>query len=67
MEGWTCIFTSNLLHEADFVKTLLEENHFTVIVINQKDSAYLFGDIEVYVPSAEAFEATQLINADKSE
>ncbi len=67
MEGWTLVYTSNKMHEVNFVIGILEENGITAVMVNKQDSFYLFGDIEVYVPVEHAFNATQLINKIKSE
>ncbi|PKP48702.1 MAG: hypothetical protein CVT94_07475 [Bacteroidetes bacterium HGW-Bacteroidetes-11] len=62
MDGWTCVYTTSFLHEAELVKGMLEENQITAFLINKQDSVYLFGDIEVHVSTDNAFTATQLIN-----
>jgi hypothetical protein len=67
MEGWSCIYTTTFIHEAELVKGMLEENLITAIVVNKQDSVYLFGDIEIHVPNANAFEATQLIKSSEGE
>ena len=67
MEGWTCIYTTTFIHEAELIRWMLEENMIKAFVVNKQDSAYLIGDIEIHVPNANAFEAIQLIKSDKSE
>jgi len=67
MEGWTCVFTSGNLQEAEMIRGFLEDSQITAIVINKQDSVYLFGDIEVYVSVEDAFNANQLINTTSSE
>lgn len=62
MDGWTCVYITSFLHEAELVRGMLEENQITAFLINKQDSVYLFGDIEVHVPTDNAFTATQLIN-----
>lgn len=62
MEGWTCVFSSGNLQEAEIIRGLLEDNQITAILINKQDSVYLFGDIEVYVSVEDAFNANQIIN-----
>lgn len=46
---------------------MLEENLITAIVVNKQDSFYLFGDIEIHVPNANAFAATQLLKSSEGE
>lgn len=48
-ERWECLFGSKYLYKAEILKSLLEENEISAVIINKQDSAYLFGDIEVYV------------------
>lgn len=67
MEGWTCVYTSDKLHEAEFVTALLDTNNITSVIVNKQDSLYLLGYIEVYVPVENAFIASQIINNLKSE
>ncbi|MBW6492050.1 MAG: DUF2007 domain-containing protein [Lentimicrobium sp.] len=67
MESWTCVYTTSFLHEAELIRGMLEENLITAILVNKQDSVYLFGDIEIHVPTVNAFEATQLINSGESE
>lgn len=62
MEGWTCVYTTTYLHEAELVRGMLEENLITAFLVNKQDSVYLFGEIEIHVPTDNAFEARQLIN-----
>ena len=46
---------------------LLADNEIESIIMNKQDSAYLFGEIEVYVSPADAFKARQLIIQFKGE
>ena len=62
MEGWSCVFTTGNLQEAEIIRGLLEDNQITSFLINKQDSVYLFGDIEIYVAVEDAFSAKQLIN-----
>jgi len=45
----------------------MAENEIECVIMNKKDSTYGFGEIEVYVPTAEAFKAKQLILKFKGE
>lgn len=67
MEGWTCVYRSDKLHEAEFVTSLLDTHNITSVIVNKQDSLYLLGYIEVYVPVENAFIASQIINNLKSE
>ena len=60
--NWTKIFSSTLPHEIDILQGMLAEAGIESVIINKKDSSYLFGDIELYVNATDAFLAQQLIN-----
>ncbi|GAB1404222.1 hypothetical protein MASR1M74_14010 [Lentimicrobium sp.] len=62
MTGWVKIYSSPQLHECELVKSMLADNNITAIIVNKQDSLYLFGEIELYVSTEDAFEANHLIN-----
>ena len=66
-DNWVVIYSSDQLYEVEMVKNYLNDHGIECVVMNKKDSAYMFGDIEVYVPTEEAFSAKQLILDFKSE
>lgn len=67
MEDWTLVFTSNKQHEVTYLKEVLENNNILSVVVNKQDSLYLIGEVELYVPVEQAFNASQIINKFKSE
>lgn len=60
-EKWAKVFSTNNVVESSIVQSILKENFIECVEINKKDTAYLFGEIEIYVPKENAFEARQLI------
>jgi len=48
-------------YEAEMIKGILDENEIGCVIVNKKDSAYLFGEIEIFVDAEEAFIAKQFI------
>lgn len=62
MEGWTLVYSSNKMHQVNYIIGLLQENNITAVMVNKQDSFYLIGEIEVYVPVDQAFISKQLIN-----
>lgn len=66
-DNWVVIYSSNQLYEAELIRSFLNDHGVECVIMNKKDSAYMFGDIEVYVPTEEAFRAKQLILDFKSE
>lgn len=67
MEGWTQIYAGTRIEEIDFFKELLQENNIVAVIVNKQDSIYLIGEIELYVPVEDAFNANQIINKFRSE
>lgn len=61
MDNWTLVYSSNQLYKVELKRQLLEEGDIQAIIVNKKDSAYLFGDIELYVSVEDAFQARQII------
>ncbi|MDD5507123.1 MAG: DUF2007 domain-containing protein [Bacteroidales bacterium] len=67
MENWTLVYSSGQLYSAELMKQLLAENDIQAIIVNKKDSSYLFGDVELYVGYEDAFRARQIIGRHESE
>ncbi len=61
LDNWVVIYSSAQLYDAEMVRSLMADNDIECVIMNKQDSAYMFGDIEVYVPTNEAFKAKQLI------
>lgn len=60
-DNWVKIYSSQHLYRVEIIKGMLEEKGIKGIIINKKDSSYLFGDAELYVKVEDAFMAKQLI------
>ena len=60
-DNWIVIYSTSQLYEAELVKSMMADNDIECVLMNKQDSTYRFGDIEVYVPTDEAFKAKQLI------
>jgi len=58
---WVKIHVVSQEYEAEMVKGLLEENEIECVIVNKKDSSYLFGEIEIFVDVENAFLAKQII------
>jgi len=57
---WTQIYSSNSQISVMLVKQILEENGIEAVSLNQQDSSYLFGDIQLYVV-ADQYEKAKII------
>jgi len=65
--NWVNIHTVSQEYEAEIIKSILEENDIECVIVNKKDSAYLIGDLEIFVDVENAFIAKQFILDLKSE
>jgi hypothetical protein len=61
MSNWVSVYTTQAAHRAEIVKSILEEEELSPVIINKKDSSYKFGYYEVLVVQEEAVEAANLI------
>jgi len=64
---WVSIFSSNQYYEAEMIRAMLESNDINSILVNKQDSAYLIGEIEVFVSTNDALLAKQLIEQHENE
>jgi hypothetical protein len=64
-EHWQVIYSSNFQHKVEIVKAVLEDAGIESVVVNKKDSAYLFGEIELYVHRDKVLRARQIINREE--
>jgi hypothetical protein len=60
--GWVKIFTTNEYYQAELVKGLLLDNEIESIIVNKQDSAYLFGEIELFVSSDFVLKAKHILS-----
>ena len=61
MSNWISVYSTQAAHRAEIVKAVLEEEGFSPVIINKKDSSYKFGYYEVHVAREEALSASNLI------
>jgi hypothetical protein len=59
---WVKIYSTQANYKAELLKGLLEENEIIAVIVNKKDSAYLFGEIEIYVTIDNAVKAKYIIS-----
>jgi hypothetical protein len=65
--NWVKVHTVAQEYQAEMIKYLLLENDIECVILNKKDSAYLFGEIEIFVDVKDALNAKQFILNLKSE
>lgn len=59
---WEKIFTTQLSSQADIIKGSLEAEGIEVVLMDKKDSSYLFGKIELYVLKKDLVRAKELLD-----
>lgn len=61
MKDWVLIYQTGQAWEAEMQRGLLEDNGIECVLINKQDSAYLFGEVELYVKTDNAIQAKLLL------
>lgn len=60
-KGWSQIYSTNQMFQAEIFKQVLADNGIEAIIINKMDSSYkAFGEIEVYVKNDHVIRAKML-------
>ncbi|MGQ9845978.1 MAG: putative signal transducing protein [Bacteroidales bacterium] len=60
-ENWVMLFRCNDEIKLQKIKTELEEANIPYTVINKKDSSFLIGDYEIFVPLDKISEAKKIL------
>ena len=62
-KGWEKIYISGDQFKVIIARDLLAENDINAVIINKKDSSYLFfGDIELYVEKHDEEKSLQILD-----
>lgn len=62
LENWEKVLVTEINSKAELTRMLLENNGIQAVMINKKDSSYLLGVFEIYVPLEEASLARQILD-----
>jgi hypothetical protein len=62
MKNWVKIQTFDRVHQAELRRDILEKNDIPSVIINEKDSLFLIGEIELYVRDFDEAKAHELID-----
>lgn len=60
-DNWQEVFTTSQPWQAEMAKQVLEENGIAAVVVNRKDSSYLFGEVAVYAETKNVEQAKELL------
>lgn len=63
--NWICIYSADDIYKVEIVKAVLFDANIKSVIVNKKDSAYNFGEIELHVHPDDAIMAKQIINNQK--
>ncbi len=61
MDDWITVYETGVQVRVEIVKGILENAGFEVVVLNKKDSNYLFGNYELKVRKDQALRAINII------
>ena len=62
MKNWVKLDSYSRLHQAELRQNILENNNITSVIINEKDSLFLLGEIELFVKDYDEAKARELID-----
>ena len=61
MTGWVCIHTDGQAFRMELLKNVLDAEGIPVVVLNQRDSSYGFGELGLHVPESEVERAMMVL------
>jgi len=62
LENWEKVMVTEINSKAELSRIVLENNGVQAVLLNKKDSSYLLGVFEIYVPVEQAAFAMQILN-----
>ena len=63
---WKILKKSNQFFELNLLKGILLKNNIFSVIMNKKDSSYLFGNIELLVKEDDYHKANEILNKNGS-
>ncbi len=62
LDKWEKVMVTEVSSKAELTRMVLENNGVQAVLLNKKDSSYLLGVFEIYVPVGQAAFAMQILN-----
>lgn len=62
MKGWTVVYSDGFPPAVELRRTVLEQQRIPAVVLNKKDSSYLFGFVDLYVLDEDVTRARELLD-----
>ncbi len=60
-ENWVMVYSADKLYKVEYVKSILEQNDIYSVILNQKDTEFLIGDVQLFVDKKDEEKAKQLL------
>ena len=61
-DDWSVVFSTQDIFKAEIIKNILLTNNINAILMNQKDSSYLFGTVKIYTRKEDIKKAQKIIS-----
>ena len=61
-DDWSVVFSTQDIFKAEVIKNILLANNINAILMNQKDSSYLFGTVKIYTRKEDIKKAQKIIS-----
>tara|TARA_Y100000385_G_scaffold219966_1_gene229494 strand:+ start:191 stop:406 length:216 start_codon:yes stop_codon:yes gene_type:complete len=62
MKGWTVVYSDGFPPAVELRRTVLDQHRIPAVVLNKKDSSYLFGYVELLVQDEDVIRAKALLD-----
>jgi hypothetical protein len=61
-DDWSVVFSTQDIFKAEIIKNTLLTNNINAVLMNQKDSSYLFGTVKIYTKKKDIKKAQKIIS-----
>ncbi len=62
MDGsWVTVYSTDQLYKAELIKQILSDQQIIAFILDQQDSTYLFGNIEICVKPGDVIRAKHIL------
>jgi hypothetical protein len=66
MKGWSVVYSDGFPPAVDLRRSVLEQHEIPAVVLNKRDSSYLFGFVELLVQNEDLDRAKAVLTSDPS-
>jgi hypothetical protein len=61
-DDWSVVFSTQDIFKAEIIRNILLTNNINAVLMNQKDSSYLFGTVKIYTKKKDIKKAQKIIS-----